>query len=157
MRPNGQPERLCTTVPVFVDSSVLVYCRDLSEPEKQEQAQAWMAHLWRTRGGRLSTQVLYEFYVTVTDKLRPGLPREEAHADVTALLAWRPAPMDGALTTQAMDIEDAYGLSFWEALILASAKRSGCDLLLTEALQDGQALGGTTVLNPFSHNPGGAG
>ena len=58
---------------VFVDTNILVYCRDASEPEKQEQALAWMAGLWQTGRGRLSFQVLQEFYVTVTQKLKPGL------------------------------------------------------------------------------------
>jgi predicted nucleic acid-binding protein len=143
-------------VPVFVDSNVLVYCRDSSEPEKQSKAQAWMAYLWRSRNGRLSTQVLHEFYVTATLKLRPGLPREEARADVTALMAWRPDPLDGALTVQAWDIEETYGLSFWDALIVASANRAGCEILLSEDLQDGQELGRARATNPFEHLPGDA-
>jgi predicted nucleic acid-binding protein len=51
---------------IFVDTNVLVYARDASEPEKQPSATTWMAHLWRSREGRLSIQVLHEFYVTVT-------------------------------------------------------------------------------------------
>ena len=143
-------------MPVFVDSNVLVYCRDSSDPEKQSRAQAWMAHLWRSGDGRLSTQVLHEFYVTATHKLRPGLPRDEARADVAALMAWRPDPLDGALTVQAWEVEDAYGLSFWDALIVASANRAGCEVLLTEDLQDGRELGRARATNPFEHLPGDA-
>ena len=53
---------------VFVDTNVLVYSRDVSEAQKQKQAMAWMTHLWAERCGRLSYQVLNEFYVTVTQK-----------------------------------------------------------------------------------------
>lgn len=60
----------------FVDTNVLVYARDISEPEKQRRASEWLAHLWRSREGRLSVQVLQEYYVTLTQKLKPGLPRE---------------------------------------------------------------------------------
>ena len=60
---------------VFVDTNVLVYCRDASEPEKQAQTAAWMASLWEQKTGRLSFQVLQEYYVTVTAKLSPGLSR----------------------------------------------------------------------------------
>jgi predicted nucleic acid-binding protein len=56
---------------VFVDTNVLVYCRDASEPKKQAQNSAWMAALWKQRTGRLSFQVLQEYYVTVTSKLSP--------------------------------------------------------------------------------------
>ena len=75
---------------VFVDTNVLVYSRDASEPPKQRQAMAWMAHLWSTQTGRLSFQVLQEFYVTVTDKLQPGLDPHNARDDVRAMLAWHP-------------------------------------------------------------------
>ena len=63
---------------IFVDTNVLVYNRDASESQKQEQAKAWMAHLWSTKTGRLSFQVLQEFYITVTAKLDPGLDPESA-------------------------------------------------------------------------------
>ena len=71
----------------FVDTNVLVYSRDTSEIEKQQKARAWMAHLWMTRQGRLSYQVLQEFYVTVTEKLDPGLDRENAQREVRSLLS----------------------------------------------------------------------
>ena len=77
-------------MPVFVDTNVLVYARDASERDKQRRASAWMAHLWRTGSGRLSVQVLQEYYVTVTRKLQPGLPKKDARADVQDLLAWKP-------------------------------------------------------------------
>ena len=63
---------------IFVDTNVLVYSRDASEPEKQPLAMAWMKHLWENRTGRLSFQVLQEFYVTVVFKLDPGLEPENA-------------------------------------------------------------------------------
>jgi len=75
---------------IFVDTNVLVYSRDLSEPEKQPQALAWMNHLWSTRTGRTGFQVLQEFYVTVTQKLVPGLDQESAREDVRSLLSWGP-------------------------------------------------------------------
>lgn len=76
------------SVKVFVDTNVLVYTRDASEPRKQEQAMAWMSHLWNGRAGRLSFQVLQEFYVTVTEKLTPGMDPKSARSDIRALLAW---------------------------------------------------------------------
>jgi predicted nucleic acid-binding protein len=60
-------------VPVFVDTNVLVFARDASEPVKQPQAAAWIDHLWRTRTARLSFQVLQEYYATTTRRLKPGL------------------------------------------------------------------------------------
>ena len=76
------------TAPVFVDTNVLVYSRDARDAAKHERAREWVGFLWDTKQGRVSRQVLHEYYVTVTRKLRPGLPVEEARADVRALLHW---------------------------------------------------------------------
>jgi len=138
---------------VFVDTNVLVYLRDSSDPEKQRAAARWMAYLWDTGGGRLSLQVLQEYYVTVTRKLNPGLPPPEAREDVAALRVWSPLPPDTELLEEAWTVEDRYELSFWDSLIVASAHRLECSVLLTEDLQDGQDLGGVVVQSPFTREP----
>jgi predicted nucleic acid-binding protein len=115
-------------VPVFVDTNVLVYARDLSEGQKQERALAWLEHLWRTREGRLSYQVLEEYYVTVTGKLRPGLPPADARADARALLAWDPAVVDAEVLESAWRMESRWHISFWDATILAAARSAGCGI-----------------------------
>lgn len=138
-------------MPTFVDSNILVYARDASEAHKQRRASAWMEHLWRSRSGRVSVQVLHEFYVVATRKLRPGLPRHEARRDVEALGAWEPVALDRPLTAEAWSLEDRFGLSFWDSLVVAAALRAGCERLLTEDLQDGQDYGGVVVCDPFAH------
>lgn len=140
-------------MPVFVDTNVLVYSRDSSEGEKQRRAQIWLQELWERRTGRVSTQVLSEYYVTVTRKLSPGLAPREARSDVRDLMSWRPLPVDGSLVEAAWTEQDSHGLSYWDSLIVACARRAGCEVLLTEDLQDGQDLGGTVVVNPFLHGP----
>jgi predicted nucleic acid-binding protein len=141
-------------VPVFVDTNVLVYARDASEGHKQERALAWVEHLWRTREGRLSYQVLEEYYVTVTRKLRPGLPSADARADVRALVAWSPAVVDAEVLESAWRLESRWSLSFWDAAILAGARFTGCDQLLTEDLEHGRTMGGVRVVDPFAAEPG---
>jgi hypothetical protein len=59
----------------FVDSNVLIYRYDAAAPAKQSRANLWMDYLWHSRRGRLSIQVLQEFYVNVTQKVKPGLSR----------------------------------------------------------------------------------
>lgn len=139
--------------PVFVDTNVLVYHRDATDAEKQRRAAAWMSRLWETGTGRVSVQVLQEYYVTVTAKLRPGLAAKEARDDVVALRAWSPLEPDADLFEEAWGVEDRYGFSFWDALIVASALRLGCSVLLTEDLQDGQDLGSLVVRSPFRNDP----
>lgn len=139
---------------VFVDTNVLVYARDDSEPKKRPLAEAWMAHLWSTRRGRLSYQVLQEFYVTVTEKLRPGLDAETARQDIRLLLAWQPVTVDGSILEGAWTLQDRQQLSWWDTLIVSAAQRTGCAYVLTEDLQHDQVYGGVRVVNPFRRSPG---
>jgi predicted nucleic acid-binding protein len=136
-------------VPVFVDTNVLVYTRDASNAEKQATAAAWMEHLWTSAGGRLSVQVLQEYYVTMTGKLDPGLPAEEARQDVRDLAAWRPIRIDEAIVEAAWRIEDRYRFSFWDSLIVAAAQAAGCEAVLTEDLQHGLDIDGLRIADPF--------
>lgn len=136
-------------MPVFVDTNLLVYARDTSDPTKHARAAEWMRHLWETGDGRLSIQVLQEYYVTVTRKLRPGLSKDAARADVQDLSAWRPAAIDVESLEVAWSIEDRFGLSFWDSLIVAAAHVAGCEVILTEDLQHGMDLDGVRVVDPF--------
>ena len=137
-------------VPVFVDSNVLVYTRDVTEQAKRSRASEWIALLWSERLGRTSCQVLSEFYVTVTRKLKPGLTQEAAWHEVNAFLAWQPQPIDGALLQRAREIEQRYRLSWWDSMVVAAAQLQDCAVLLTEDLQDGAAFGSVTVRSPFT-------
>ena len=141
------------TATIFVDTNVLVYRRDAAQGEKQALAEAWMERLWSERNGRLSYQVLQEYYVTVTSKLKPGLEAESARNDVRALLAWHPVTVEAGVVEAAWVIQDRYQLSWWDALIVAAAQVADCQFLLTEDLQDGQELGEVRVVSPFSNSP----
>jgi predicted nucleic acid-binding protein len=140
------------TAPVFVDSNVFLYAVDEADPVKQQAARAWRAELWKSRRGRVSFQVLGEFYVNAV-RLLPKA-REEARAEVRDLLAWNPVVTDAVLLDHGWKIQDRYGLSYWDALIVAAAKASSCGFLLTEDLQAGQKLDGIQVVNPFVVDPG---
>lgn len=134
----------------FVDTNVFVYARDDGEPWKRDRAREILARLWHSADGRLSQQVLIEFYATVTRKLRPGLPREEAIADVRELSTWNPVPPSLPLFEHAWQLEDRYGFSWWDSLIVAAALAQNCTTLLTEDLQDGLEIDGLRIVNPFS-------
>ena len=138
---------------VFVDTNVLVYARDVRDAGKSQQARTWMEHLWSSREGRLSAQVLNEYYVTVTGKLVPGLPPADARADVVRLLTWSPLPVDATLIHDALEIGESEGFSHWDALIVAAAQRADCEFLLTEDLTDGRTIDSLTVISPFTHDP----
>ena len=136
---------------VFVDSNVLLYAVDEADLDKQHAAREWRTELWKSRRGRVSFQVLGEFYVNAVRK-RPSA-REEARAEVRDLLAWNPVVTDAAQLERGWTIQDRYQLSFWDALIVAAAKAASCRYLLTEDLQAGQKLDGIEVVNPFRRAP----
>ncbi len=138
---------------VFVDTNVLVYARDRSEPDKQQHAAEWMGNLWETGLGRLSYQVLQEYYVTLTSKLNPPRSTEDAREDVAALRAWNPIGIDHRTIESAWDVQDRYGYSWWDALIVAAALQSGCRYLLAEDLQTGQVIDTMTIISPFADDP----
>ena len=105
------------------------------------------------RTGRLSTQILHEYYVTVTRKLAQPLPTPDARADVRDLLVWRPVRSGESLLLSAWEAQDRLDLSFWDALVVAAAWASGSERLLTEDLSHGQLLGPLEVVDPFLASP----
>lgn len=138
----------------FVDTNVLVYARDRVEPDKQQRAHQWLEHIWKERSGRLSYQVLQEYYVTVTKKLSPGLSVADARDDIRAFQAWSPLTIDHNALEGAWNIQDRFALSWWDSLIVAAAQILNCDFLLTEDLQHQQTIDGVTIINPFVKKAG---
>lgn len=134
----------------FVDTNILLYARDLSEPTKQPIAEALIRELWQSRTGRLSVQVLNEYFVNATQKLKPGLSKEEAWSDMEALAVWEPQAIDSKLLGSAFKMQSRYRLSWWDSLIVAAAMVEGCDAILSEDLAEGQLYEGILVVNPFS-------
>jgi predicted nucleic acid-binding protein len=138
---------------VFVDTNVLVYALDRTAGDKQRQAMGWMDVLWTERAGRISTQILKEFYSTITRKLRPGIDATRVRSEVERLWVWNPITLDRAILGNAWQIQDRYRLSFWDCLVVASAAASDCPYLLSEDLQHDQDLGGIRVIDPFRVAP----
>ncbi len=140
------------SAPIFVDTNVLVYARDAGDARRQPLARAWLEWLWAERLGRTGTQVLSEYYVTVTRRLKPGLPEEQAWDDVEALMHWQPQPVDLPTMQRARTIQARHRLSWRDALVVAAAREQGCPVLLTEDLQDGALIDGVRVRSPFSYS-----
>ena len=140
------------TAPVFVDSNIFLYAVDDGDPRKQRVARDWRAELWKSRLGRVSFQVLNEFYVNAV-RLKLDA-RDDARAEIRDLLTWNPVVVDATVIERGWKLQDRYQLAFWDSLIVAAAKTASCGFLLTEDLQDGQKLDGVEVVNPFLREPG---
>ena len=97
----------------------------------------------------LSTQVLQEFYVTVTRKIPKPISRKDARDLVQTYTAWRVIGVEPADVLAASDYEERFRLSFWDALILMSALKANADRLVSEDLHAGQRIRGLQITNPF--------
>jgi predicted nucleic acid-binding protein len=133
----------------FVDTNVLVYAYDADAGDKHEAAKEVLTRLWIDETGLISTQVLQEFHVTVTRKLRAPLDRRRAREVVATYGAWEPHRPSVDDVLAAAELEERHQLAFWDALIVVAAQRSGAALLLSEDLQDGRRFGDVTVASPF--------
>lgn len=134
----------------FVDANVLVYAFDTSAGPKQEIAEQLLIDLWETDTGCLSVQVLQEFFVTVTRKVARPLSVDDAAERIRELSAWRVFAPDADDVLAAISLHRKSAIGFWDAMIVHAAAESGCDVLWTEDLNDGQALRGVRIRNPFS-------
>jgi len=134
---------------VFVDTNILVYAHDLDAGNKHDQAAEIVSQLWESRNGVLSTQVLQEFYVTLTRKVSSTLSKLEARKLVQKYSHWQLVLNDPSLITQASEIEESNSISFWDALIVSAAYSQNVPTILTEDLNHGQIIEGISIKNPF--------
>ena len=138
---------------VFVDANVLLYAFDEKDLGKQQRARDWLTVCWERRCGRLSTQVLNEFYANARRRFASALSAGDARAEVRRYQLWKPWLIDQATLETAWAAESRYGLNYWDALMVAAAQHLGCTVLLTEDLQHGQQIDRLRILNPFIASP----
>lgn len=131
----------------FLDTNVLIYTDDRGAPEKQEIALSLVERCRSQREGVISTQVLQEYFATVTRKL--GVPAETARRklELFARLDCTTIGVEDVLA--ATDLHRLHQVSFWDALILQAALRSGCSVLYSEDFQTGRRIRGLEIVNPF--------
>lgn len=134
----------------FVDTNILVYAYDVSAKEKHEKAKAIMKDLWNKGNGMTSTQVLQEFFVTVTRKIASPIDVITAKEMVKDFLKWKTVVVDGEIILDAIDIHREHKYSFWDSVIIASAIQGGAGTIISEDLSDKQKIKGTVIRNPFS-------
>jgi predicted nucleic acid-binding protein len=137
------------TYKIFVDTNILVYAHDLDAGDKHGLAADIVSKLWESRNGVLSTQVLQEFYFTLTRKVSSTLSKLEARKLVQKYSNWHVVQNDPLIIVQASEIEESYNLSLWDALIVSAAYSQNVPTILTEDLTHGQIIEGILIENPF--------
>jgi len=131
----------------FFDTNILVYADDKAAPAKQRRAIELVALHRRAGTGVLSLQVLQEYFVTVTRKLR--VDAQIARRKVELLAEFDVVAPDLDEILAAIDLHRLLGFSFWDALVLRTAKEAACTVLLSEDLQPGRTIDGVQIVNPF--------
>ena len=137
-------------MPGFVDTNVLVYAEDRDAKTKHEVARDLLVRLWDAREGVLSVQVLQEFYVSVTRKLKKPVTSAKALDIIEEYLTWTVVENTGRLLVEAIALQQRAQLSFWDSLIVQAAIEAGCDRLYSDDLTAGQKFGSVVVVNPFT-------
>jgi predicted nucleic acid-binding protein len=134
--------------PRFIDTNILLYSisRDPTEAPKRETAIA----LLDADDIALSIQVLQEFYVQATRKTRPDpLSHDLAVGFVRTWLRFKVQEITLPVMIGALEIKAIYGLSYWDAAIVAAARALGCNELLSEDMSHGREIESITIINPF--------
>ena len=131
----------------FFDTNILIYADDRGEPEKQQIARELIEKHFRVGYGVVSVQVLQEYFNTLTRKLKadPSLTRQKVE-HLSKFVANVTMPEDVLL---AIDLYRLHGLSFWDSMIVRSAKQAECKILFSEDMQAGRIIDGLQIVNPF--------
>jgi predicted nucleic acid-binding protein len=133
----------------FVDTNILVYAHDRDAGPKRDRSARLLEELWESGNGRLSVQVLQEFYVSVTRKLATPVARSLAREVISSYGAWVREVTTPEIVLRAVEISDLAQLSFWDALVVSSAEQAGATLLYSEDFQAGRMIAGIRIVNPL--------
>ncbi len=134
----------------FLDTNILVYAHDRTAGAKHLRALNLVNLLWDSGEGILSTQVLQEFSYNLRRKAARPLPAEEVKALIRDYSAWQIVTNTAASILRALDIEERFKISFWDALIVQAAEAGGASVLYSEDLSGEQSYGTIRVVNPLA-------
>ncbi len=134
----------------FVDTNILMYAHDASAGAKHDRAKAVIEELWRSRSGVVSTQILQELCVNLRRKATRPVDLKAVREIVTDYLSWDVHVNTGESILEALELEERYRVSFWDALVLQAAESSGAAVLYSEDLSDGQMYNNVRVVNPLA-------
>lgn len=133
----------------FIDTNVLVYAHDTRDASRQSKAQGVIFDGLRLGTAVISTQVLSEFFVTITQKIEKPLSAEKAKKEIILLANLEIIEVDLPMITRAIDIKIKWRLNYWDSLILSAAERGRCSKLYSEDFSDGRNYDSVTICNIF--------
>ena len=133
----------------FIDTNIIVYAHDKTEINKKKISGEIIINGIKNDNIVLSTQVLNEFYVTVTKKIKQTLRPVEAKKEIELLKCIELVEININLILKAIDISQKYILSYWDSLIISAAIRAKCSIIYSEDLNPGQKIESVKVINPY--------
>jgi len=136
-----------TNAKSFIDLNILIYALDQADPAKQQKARVLLKTLQEKESGVISTQVLQEFYVVSTAKLKLNVALVKKI--IVTLKYFKTITVDLKMIDEAIDCSALNKISFWDALVVTTAKASGCHSIWSEDLGHGQLIDGVRIINPF--------
>lgn len=131
----------------FIDTNILVYAEASDAPAKQKGALVLLRQLYEEASGVLSTQVLQEYCNVALKKLK--LPSQYILAQLDFYEQFVVIQVTPAIIRAGLDLNQTHSVAFYDAIVLASAKISGCGLLYSEDMNTGEIVDGVRILNPF--------
>ena len=138
------------TAKYLVDTNLLVYTYDRSDPEKQAKAVEILDELVKNGTGILSPQVLSEFYTVVTRKLAAPLTPQEGYTSISNYIrSWNMVDLTGLVVLEAVRGVRDHRLSYWDSLIWATAKMNQIPTVLSEDFSSNSVIEGVRFTNPF--------
>ena len=135
----------------FIDTNILAYADSPDEPTKQGQAIHLIKQLRDAQAGVISTQVLNEYCNVALNKLK--LPHANVRARLRFWQQFEVCLVTPEIIAQAVDLHQTRSISYYDALIVASAQIAGCTVLYSEDMNVGESFAGTRIVNPFAVDP----
>lgn len=133
----------------FVDTNILIYAHDIDAGDRHWRAKELVKALWDSGEGMLSTQVLSEFYVNVTQKIPSPMDPARARAVLESYLSWNVQTLGPDSVLIASEVQQRYRISYWDALIVHAASKGGASMLYSEDFNPGQVMEGVEIVNPL--------
>lgn len=132
----------------FIDTNVLIYAEATDSPLKQRAALALLKRLYEEAQGVLSTQVLQEYCNVALKKLK--LPAAHVREQLDLFEQFEVVQVTPAIIHAGLDLHQTRSVSFFDAIVLASAHAAGCNVLLSEDMNAGEVIAGVKIVNPFA-------
>jgi len=132
----------------FIDTNVLIYAEASDVPQKQRAALSLLKSLYDDNAGVLSTQVLQEYCNVALKKLK--LPPQYVRSQLDMYEQFEVVQVTPSIIRAGLDLHQIRSVSFFDAIVLASAHAAGCNVIWTEDMNAGEVVNGVCISNPFA-------